>query len=247
MSLASRWATTASLRCWRYPAPLYTRSSPLALVRPRIGSASVAVRCSTSISRPSDPKTQNGGILSKLKPYAALARLDKPTGTLLLFWPCAWSLAMAAQALHTPPTTLAWQTVLFGTGAFIMRGAGCTINDMWDRKLDANVGESSLEVWSVGTKLTSQLCQKRGQSPGPSLLVISRPFKLLSSSADSSLQDWLFCCSSTPTGEYYQVVSFSSSLADTSRQHPSRRLFAVSCRHLPTHEENHLLASIRAW
>lgn len=73
-------------------------------------------------------------------PYAALARIDKPTGTLLLFMPCAWSLTLATHALHLPPGALAWNTFLFGAGAFIMRGAGCTINDMWDRKLDAHVG-----------------------------------------------------------------------------------------------------------
>lgn len=78
---------------------------------------------------------------SRLSPYTSLARIDKPTGTLLLFLPCTWSSTLAAHSLHLPPGTLAWYTFLFGAGAFIMRGAGCTINDMWDRKLDAKVGE----------------------------------------------------------------------------------------------------------
>jgi 4-hydroxybenzoate polyprenyltransferase len=80
-------------------------------------------------------------ILARLTPYSELARLDKPTGTLLLFLPCTWSLTLAAHSLQLPPSTLAWNTFLFGAGAFIMRGAGCTINDLWDRNLDSKVGE----------------------------------------------------------------------------------------------------------
>lgn len=48
---------------------------------------------------------------------------------------------MAAYSLHTPVTTPLLYTVLFGTGALVMRGAGCTINDMWDQRLDRAVGE----------------------------------------------------------------------------------------------------------
>lgn len=48
---------------------------------------------------------------------------------------------MASYALHTPWTTPFTYLSLFGTGALIMRGAGCTINDLWDRKLDKAVGE----------------------------------------------------------------------------------------------------------
>ncbi|GAV99160.1 4-hydroxybenzoate polyprenyl transferase [Lentinula edodes] len=61
-----------------------------------------------------------------------LTRIDKPIGTLLLFYPCTYS-------LHTPVTTPLVYTVLFGTGALVMRGAGCTINDMWDQRLDRAV------------------------------------------------------------------------------------------------------------
>ncbi|UZJ56699.1 hypothetical protein CBS101457_006019 [Exobasidium rhododendri] len=89
-------------------------------------------------------------ILSKTAPFAALARLDKPTGTLLLFLPCSWSLTLAAHSLHLPPGTLAWNTLLFGTGAFIMRGAGCTINDLWDRDLDAQVERTKQRPLAAG-------------------------------------------------------------------------------------------------
>ena len=47
---------------------------------------------------------------------------------------------MASYALSTPLSVPLAYTALFGTGALVMRGAGCTINDMWDRKLDKAVG-----------------------------------------------------------------------------------------------------------
>ncbi|XP_013411841.1 4-hydroxybenzoate polyprenyltransferase, mitochondrial-like isoform X1 [Lingula anatina] len=73
---------------------------------------------------------------SNLKPYLRLIRLDRPIGTWLLFWPCTWSIGLAAEAGHLPdPTMLA----LFGLGSFLMRGAGCIINDMWDKDFDKMV------------------------------------------------------------------------------------------------------------
>jgi 4-hydroxybenzoate polyprenyltransferase len=77
-----------------------------------------------------------------LRPYAKLMRLDRPIGTWLLLWPCWWSLVFA---LRTAPATgrewlyLAWLYVLFGVGAMVMRGAGCTYNDIVDRDFDAKV------------------------------------------------------------------------------------------------------------
>lgn len=57
-------------------------------------------------------------------------------GSWLLFWPCSWSIAMAAPVGALPDLQM---LALFGTGAFIMRGAGCTINDMWDQDIDKKV------------------------------------------------------------------------------------------------------------
>jgi 4-hydroxybenzoate polyprenyltransferase len=54
-------------------------------------------------------------------------------GTWLLLWPCGWSLALATPAGCLPDPAL---LAVFGLGAFVMRGAGCTINDMWDRNID---------------------------------------------------------------------------------------------------------------
>lgn len=49
---------------------------------------------------------------------------------------------MAAYSSALPVTSWAWNLALFGTGAIVMRGAGCTINDLWDRDIDKKVGES---------------------------------------------------------------------------------------------------------
>ncbi len=77
-----------------------------------------------------------------LRPYAKLMRLDRPIGTWLLLWPCWWSLVFALEA--APATArdwlyLGWLYVLFGVGAMVMRGAGCTYNDIVDRDFDAKV------------------------------------------------------------------------------------------------------------
>ncbi|KDR83575.1 hypothetical protein GALMADRAFT_85876 [Galerina marginata CBS 339.88] len=76
---------------------------------------------------------------AKARPYLYLTRIDKPIGTLLLFYPCAWSITMASYALQLPFTIPLTYISLFGLGAIVMRGAGCTINDMWDRNLDKAV------------------------------------------------------------------------------------------------------------
>jgi 4-hydroxybenzoate polyprenyltransferase len=77
-------------------------------------------------------------------PYAELIRLDKPTGTYYLFLPCLFSTLLAApmcQPMATPLEVIS-TTTLFFTGALIMRGAGCTINDLWDRNLDPYVART---------------------------------------------------------------------------------------------------------
>ena len=75
------------------------------------------------------------------KPYARLARLDRPIGWWLLLWPCWWSAALATDAARPSPPNL-WHLVLFLVGAVAMRGAGCTYNDIVDRDLDAQVART---------------------------------------------------------------------------------------------------------
>jgi 4-hydroxybenzoate polyprenyltransferase len=73
-----------------------------------------------------------------LRPYLRLARLDRPIGSWLLLMPCWWSSGLAAvhagDAVANP-----WHIALFFIGAFAMRGAGCTWNDIVDRDLDGRV------------------------------------------------------------------------------------------------------------
>jgi 4-hydroxybenzoate polyprenyltransferase len=73
-----------------------------------------------------------------MQPYLRLSRFDRPIGAWLLLIPCWWSAGLAAIAAHAPWPNL-WHLVLFFVGAFVMRGAGCTWNDIVDRDLDARV------------------------------------------------------------------------------------------------------------
>jgi 4-hydroxybenzoate polyprenyltransferase len=77
-----------------------------------------------------------------LKPFARLARWDRPIGAKLLFWPCAWSAALAAD-VGGDLALAGGHIILFLVGAFAMRGAGCTWNDIVDRKIDAKIARTA--------------------------------------------------------------------------------------------------------
>ncbi len=72
------------------------------------------------------------------RPYFRLARLDRPIGTWLLLFPCWWGVAMATQGWPS-----LWLLILFGVGAVLMRGAGCTYNDIVDRDFDGRVARTA--------------------------------------------------------------------------------------------------------
>ena len=74
---------------------------------------------------------------SRWHPYIRLSRLDRPIGTWLLLFPCWWGIAMTPDALSQWPLF-----ILFAAGATLMRGAGCTWNDISDRKLDSQVART---------------------------------------------------------------------------------------------------------
>jgi 4-hydroxybenzoate polyprenyltransferase len=74
-----------------------------------------------------------------LRPYARLARWDRPIGIWLLLFPGWWSLALAWDGARESLDRLALLVLLFAVGAAAMRGAGCTWNDIMDRKIDAQV------------------------------------------------------------------------------------------------------------
>jgi len=96
--------------------------------------------------KPSDAIAQSwvDSAPQKLQPYLRLARLDRPIGTWLLFWPCIFGLVLGAIASERAFSTAhdLYLVVLFGLGAIIMRGAGCTYNDIVDRHIDASVART---------------------------------------------------------------------------------------------------------
>ncbi|WVZ73027.1 hypothetical protein U9M48_021392 [Paspalum notatum var. saurae] len=81
------------------------------------------------------------------RPYAMLARLDKPIGTWLLAWPCMWSITIAAMPGDLPDLKM---LALFGCGAVLLRGAGCTVNDLLDRDIDNKVERTKSRPFASG-------------------------------------------------------------------------------------------------
>jgi 4-hydroxybenzoate polyprenyltransferase len=85
-----------------------------------------------------------GALPPPIRPYASLMRLDRPIGSWLLYWPCAWSVALAGIGSR-------WELFLwFGLGAFATRSAGCVYNDIVDRDLDRRVERTRLRPLASG-------------------------------------------------------------------------------------------------
>jgi 4-hydroxybenzoate polyprenyltransferase len=89
------------------------------------------------------------------RPYLRLSRLDRPIGSWLLLLPCWWSAALAAGSAHDV-SRLPLLLGLFFVGAFAMRGAGCTWNDITDRDLDARVERTRSRPIPAGQVSVSQ-------------------------------------------------------------------------------------------
>ena len=85
-----------------------------------------------------------GALPAGLRPFASLMRIDRPIGSWLLFWPCAWSVALAG--VEGRWALFAW----LGLGAIAMRSAGCVYNDIVDRDLDARVERTRLRPLASG-------------------------------------------------------------------------------------------------
>ena len=99
---------------------------------------------STDIVPDSERRGFIGALPPRLRPYASLMRLDRPIGTWLLYWPCAWSVALAGVGDR-------WDLFLwFFLGAFAMRSAGCVYNDIIDRDLDGKVERTRLRPLASG-------------------------------------------------------------------------------------------------
>lgn len=91
---------------------------------------------------------------ARIQPFLRLARLDRPIGTWLLLWPCWWGVALADLETGWAARDLVL-LALFAVGALVMRGAGCTFNDIVDRDIDAQVERTKgrpLPSGAVSTK-----------------------------------------------------------------------------------------------
>lgn len=100
----------------------------------RVATTSIYIQQKSTTSFPPRPEDLWKFIPKPIQPFIRLSRIDKPIGSWLLFLPGAWSIAFAGTTLQT--FTLMG---LFGIGTILMRGAGCTINDLWDREFDQRV------------------------------------------------------------------------------------------------------------
>jgi 4-hydroxybenzoate polyprenyltransferase len=102
------------------------------------------VTATTDIVPDSERRGFIGALPPRLRPYASLMRLDRPIGTWLLYWPCAWSVALAGVGGR-------WDLFLWlALGAFATRSAGCVYNDIVDRDLDQRVERTRLRPLASG-------------------------------------------------------------------------------------------------
>ena len=102
------------------------------------------MRATPDIVPDSERRGLIGALPVRLRPYASLMRIDRPIGTWLLYWPCAWSVALAGVGRR-------WDLLLwFALGAFATRSAGCIYNDIVDRDLDRQVERTRLRPLASG-------------------------------------------------------------------------------------------------
>jgi len=106
------------------------------------------------------------------RPYARLARLDRPIGTWLLLFPCWWGQALAAGGQPDPSLPDPWLMVLFAVGAVVMRGAGCVVNDILDRDFDAQVERTRVRPIPSGQVTVLQALLFLGALLATGLLVL---------------------------------------------------------------------------
>ena len=113
----------------------------------------MAIASQTDIVPDSEQRGLIGVLPSSWRPYASLIRLDRPIGAWLLFWPGAWSVALAGMG-QRPPVTLGmsgWVLIAWlALGAWAMRSAGCVYNDIVDRDLDRKVERTRLRPLASG-------------------------------------------------------------------------------------------------
>ena len=115
------------------------------------------------------PERSVASLPESVQPFARLMRLDKPTGAQLLMWPSFWSIALATPASHLPSlTTLG----LFGLGSLVMRGAGCVVNDLWDKDFDKKVERTKSRPLASDQLTTTDAVMLLGGLCGCGLLIL---------------------------------------------------------------------------
>lgn len=109
-------------------------------------------------------------------PYLSLMRLDRPIGTWLLLLPGWWAIAMEARGLTHMTGYHYYLLVLFAVGSIIMRGAGCVINDLWDRDIDKEVERTRSRPLASGQVTVKQaICFTAGLLALGFLILIQLP------------------------------------------------------------------------
>ncbi len=99
----------------------------------------------SAITPDSEHKGLVGLLPAAVRPFALLARFDRPIGWWLLYWPCAWGLLLAG-GVRAHWHLLLWMLL----GAIVMRGAGCVYNDIVDRDLDRQVARTRVRPLASG-------------------------------------------------------------------------------------------------
>lgn len=118
-----------------------------------------------------------------LHPYGLIARWDRPIGVWLLLFPCFWGILLATELyLHDHPVEshpgVLIVMALFTLGAIVMRGAGCTVNDIFDRDYDAKVLRTRMRPLASGAISVKQALLFLGIQAGIGLLILLQ-FNLL--------------------------------------------------------------------
>ena len=135
------------LLCPRIGAGLFVGSRALCAPARRAAPAPAAAAPDTAFTDIDVGTWVNRWLPAAAVPFAQLGRWDRPIGTWLLLWPCMWSVALASPPGLPPDLALC---AAFGAGAFVMRGAGCTINDLWDREIDRQVERTRMRPLASG-------------------------------------------------------------------------------------------------
>ncbi|ODV62189.1 4-hydroxybenzoate octaprenyltransferase [Ascoidea rubescens DSM 1968] len=141
-----RWLTSSANHKFARPAPAPAPNAFSLFTKEQIKAAKAARALALSPSWVSK-------LPEKWIPYAELMRLERPVGTWLLFLPSSWGIVMASYQAAIPLSQCAWMLGVFGIGSIVMRGAGCTINDICDRDFDNKV-ERTIERPLASKKVT---------------------------------------------------------------------------------------------